>query len=316
MADLGRFLGRRAGARRRRALTRPGEQARGGRPPPGGGPGGWCPGGALDQVGEAAGLLGLLLQGRALEGGEQDHLGGGAGVLDQAGGVEAAEDRHAQVHQDHVGLQLLGQRDRVGAVGGLAGHVEAGLDEQLDQGLPEHGWSSTTSTRGRLTLPTSTRPGRRSTRQHVGSAVDHVGRACWTRNRPSPSAAEADRRRRAWTCPSEVGASRRSWPYLGLVDAAEQPAAVAAERGPGRPRGGGRRARRHPRHEGRLCAGLGPDQGRQETTTANRTRPRRTTRTPDRRSIVTTRPSRRPGRPRRTGPGAAGAGRRCGSPRG
>jgi hypothetical protein len=93
---------------------------------------------ALDQVGEAAGLLGLLLQGRALEGGEQDDLDVRAGVLDQPGGVEAAQDRHAQVHQDHVGLQLLGQGDRVGAVGGLAGDLEAGLDEQVDQGRPEH----------------------------------------------------------------------------------------------------------------------------------------------------------------------------------
>ena len=95
-------------------------------------------GAALDQVGEAAGLVGLLLEGRALEGGEQDHLDGRAGVLDQAGGVQAAEDRHAQVHQDDVGLQLLGQGDRVGAVGGLADDVEAGLEQQLDQRLPEH----------------------------------------------------------------------------------------------------------------------------------------------------------------------------------
>jgi len=58
----------------------------------------------LDQVGEAAGLLGLLPQGQALEGGEQHHLGGRAGILDQPGRVQAAEDRHAQVHQDHVGL--------------------------------------------------------------------------------------------------------------------------------------------------------------------------------------------------------------------
>ena len=59
----------------------------------------------------------------------EDHLGGGTGVPDQAGGVEAAKDRHAQVHEDDVGRQLLDQGDRVGAVGGLPGHVEPGLVE-------------------------------------------------------------------------------------------------------------------------------------------------------------------------------------------
>ena len=52
---------------------------------------------------------------------------------------QAVEDRHAQVDDDDVGLQLLGHGDRVGPVAALADDLEAGLLQQVPQRLPEPG---------------------------------------------------------------------------------------------------------------------------------------------------------------------------------
>jgi hypothetical protein len=91
----------------------------------------------LVQVGERPRVQGLALQLRALEGAEHHHLGGGAGVLDEPGRVQAVEDGHAQVDDDDVGLVQPGQGDRVGPVAALAHDLEPGLGEQVAQGLAE-----------------------------------------------------------------------------------------------------------------------------------------------------------------------------------
>jgi hypothetical protein len=54
----------------------------------------------------------------------------GHGPGDGLGGPDAAEDGHADVHQDDVGLDLLGQVDRLLAVAGLGHHLELGVQRQ------------------------------------------------------------------------------------------------------------------------------------------------------------------------------------------
>jgi hypothetical protein len=93
----------------------------------------------LVEVGERPRLPGLALQLRALEGAQHHHLGRGPAVLDEPGRVQAVEDRHAQVDDDDVGLQLPGHGDRVGPVAALADDLEAGLLQQVPQRRPEAG---------------------------------------------------------------------------------------------------------------------------------------------------------------------------------
>ena len=64
----------------------------------------------------------------------------GVGVLgaDPPGGLDAVDLGHRDVHEDHVGLQLVGQADRLLAVGGLADDVEALLDHRAAQALAQH----------------------------------------------------------------------------------------------------------------------------------------------------------------------------------
>ena len=57
--------------------------------------------------------------------------------MDQPGGLDAVEDGHGDVHQHHVGQQLLGQAERLLAVGRLPDDVEAGVLEGAAQSFTE-----------------------------------------------------------------------------------------------------------------------------------------------------------------------------------
>ena len=125
---------RAAGVGRGRAGWRPGRG-------PGGGPSGGDDGppggglvdgpqqlhrrGVLDQ--EPArpgpeGLVGVLV---GVEGGEDHDLGRVGQGPQLAGGGDAVQHRHADVHERHLGGGAAGQRDRLGAVGGLPDHLDA-----------------------------------------------------------------------------------------------------------------------------------------------------------------------------------------------
>ena len=82
------------------------------------------------------------------------------------------------------GLQPRRQHDRLGAVGGLADHLEVlVLDEHRDQADPHHGWSSTTSSRNVIAAPPPSS-------RHLDLAATRPG-ALSTSNRPPTSAARA-----------------------------------------------------------------------------------------------------------------------------
>jgi hypothetical protein len=54
------------------------------------------------------------------------------------GGADPVEDRHADIHEDDVGVGGRRQFDRAGAVAGLADHLQAGSGgEQRDQSGPD-----------------------------------------------------------------------------------------------------------------------------------------------------------------------------------
>src|SRR5215470_5685332 len=74
-------------------------------------------------------------------GGQHEDAGGAAGGHDLAGGLDPVQVRHPDVHQDHIGLGLPGQADRLHAVFGLADDLQArpGFQDHpepaADQGL-------------------------------------------------------------------------------------------------------------------------------------------------------------------------------------
>ena len=68
-----------------------------------------------------------------VEGGEDQHLGGGFASSEQLlGGPEPVQPGHADVHQDEIGLELTSLGERLAAVGGLPHYLEIGL------GLQDH----------------------------------------------------------------------------------------------------------------------------------------------------------------------------------
>src|SRR6201996_1716500 len=97
--------------------------------------------GAADLLG--AGVFGQVAAGAGAErvddrvvvgvGGEHDDLNIGAAVAELTGGGGAVQMGHAQIHQDHVGLGLLGQPECFLAVGGGPHHLDIGQQAQ------EHG---------------------------------------------------------------------------------------------------------------------------------------------------------------------------------
>ena len=62
----------------------------------------------------------------------------GTVLLDLAGGLDAVHLGHRDVHQDHVGLQLLGQPDGLVAVAGLADDVESLVGHRAAQTFAQH----------------------------------------------------------------------------------------------------------------------------------------------------------------------------------
>src|SRR3972149_7022904 len=81
----------------------------------------------LDDVAVGAGLQGagdvLVLH----VAGEHEDFGLGQAAADLTRRLDAVEAGHDRVHEDDVGLDLLGDLDGLAAVGGLADDLEAGL---------------------------------------------------------------------------------------------------------------------------------------------------------------------------------------------
>ena len=48
-------------------------------------------------------------------------------LLEAAGGFQSVHTRHLKVHEDHIGLELLGQADSLFAVHRLAYHVDVAI---------------------------------------------------------------------------------------------------------------------------------------------------------------------------------------------
>jgi hypothetical protein len=59
--------------------------------------------------------------------GKEDDLDVREFVFDQAGGFEAADDRHRNVHENEVGLVLFGEADGISSVGGFADDFDIGV---------------------------------------------------------------------------------------------------------------------------------------------------------------------------------------------
>jgi hypothetical protein len=66
-----------------------------------------------------------------VEGGEHEHARRVfVSVDDLAGRLDAVHVRHADVHQHHIRIELAGERDRLGAVCGLADDLDVGFGAQ------------------------------------------------------------------------------------------------------------------------------------------------------------------------------------------
>jgi hypothetical protein len=81
----------------------------------------------LEQVAGGARLDRLAHPGLGLLDGQHHHPGVGHRPGDRLGGPDAPEDRHANVHQDHIRLDRLGKVDRLLAVARLGHHLEVGV---------------------------------------------------------------------------------------------------------------------------------------------------------------------------------------------
>jgi len=101
-----------------------------------------------------------------VEGGQHDHSAAGHLGQDAAGGLQAVQDRHADVHQDHVGPQRARGRHRLGPVGGLAHHLDAaggqyqpetGPDQRLVVGDQNAGHGRSSGMRARTRYPPPSR---------------------------------------------------------------------------------------------------------------------------------------------------------------
>ena len=62
----------------------------------------------------------------------------GLRLVHPAGGLHAVHLRHRDVHQDHVGLELVGELDRFETVGRLADDVEALFGHRSAQPFAQH----------------------------------------------------------------------------------------------------------------------------------------------------------------------------------
>src|ERR1700686_1632918 len=83
-----------------------------------------CTNRRFDQIAAGAGAVRLANHfGRFVLAENQD-LGLGKGITNEARGLEAVEVRHADVHDDDIWFKLLGLSDGVPAVNGIAANVE------------------------------------------------------------------------------------------------------------------------------------------------------------------------------------------------
>src|SRR5690606_37273326 len=84
--------------------------------------------GLLEQVAAGAGLHDVDDEAVLQHARERHHLHLGVVAADGAGGVDAVHDGHQQVHDHHVGGELRDPLHGLLAVGGLAHHLEVGLE--------------------------------------------------------------------------------------------------------------------------------------------------------------------------------------------
>ena len=61
-------------------------------------------------------------------GGKHEHFGGRDGFKELSSGENAVEDRHRNIHQDHLGAEFLDQGDRLTAVLRFADHFQIGFE--------------------------------------------------------------------------------------------------------------------------------------------------------------------------------------------
>ena len=162
---------------------------------------------------EAAGpgaqrLVDVLVE---VEGGQHQHphraLAGGGD--DPARRLDAVELGHADVHEHDVGLEVVGHRHRLGAVGGLADDVEVvlGVEDHLEPGAHERLVVGDQDANGHL--GGLLRHGREGSRAHACSARPSTGIRARTSTPAKASAARPAPRRRA-AAPSASTTMRRA----------------------------------------------------------------------------------------------------------
>ena len=96
--------------------------------------------GVLEEVAAGARLDGPDDVGIRVVGGQDEDLRGVGPRGDPGRRLGAVHDRHPQVHEHDVGTQPRHQRERLGAVGGLADHLEVALlAEHRDHAGPHQG---------------------------------------------------------------------------------------------------------------------------------------------------------------------------------
>ena len=96
--------------------------------------------GVLEKVSLGAGAQRFAHVDRILVHAEDDDLRLGMIFDDAAGGFHAVDLRHGDIHDDHVGPQLLSEAHGFRAFAGFADHLHIGflVDDELEA-LPDHG---------------------------------------------------------------------------------------------------------------------------------------------------------------------------------
>ena len=134
----------------------------------------------LEQESARAGVQGVEDVLVEVEGGQHEHARGVRGLHDPPGGLEPVDGRHADVHEDDVGPGATRSVDGLGAILGLADHVEVGL------GLEDH---PKAGAHERLVV------GDQDADAHASTPAPSGSRA-WMTYRPRPRRRRAIRRRR------------------------------------------------------------------------------------------------------------------------
>ena len=87
-------------------------------------------GGLLEEKSHRPGVDRVFHVGVVVVGGKHQHLGPGLGLEDLAGGLEAVEPGHGDVHQHHVRAEFLRHGDRLPPVLRLAHDLQVGIESQ------------------------------------------------------------------------------------------------------------------------------------------------------------------------------------------